>query len=437
MQEAQRQAALAVHRVLDRRDAAGRARRSSRRPIDGAAGRRRALVQELAYGTLRHWGTLEALRRQARGQAVVRPSAPRASSPSRSTSSTTRARRLRRRRSRGRMRPRRSRARRRSRWSMRCCAAICANATRSTRAVRDDPVARWSYPRWWIGRVERDYPHDWQSILEAGNARPPLTLRVNRRGDDARRLGRRASRARHRRSAAGEAGLLVDPPRPVHRAARLRAKARSRSRISGAQLAAPLLRTQDGHARARCLRGAGRQDDAHRRARRRRPVALDSDAARLARVRDNLARLRVGAARMRRGRRRRRRARRVVGRPAVRPHPGRRSLHGVGHRASTPGWQMAAARVGHRGIRAPAAAAAGRALAVPGAWWALLYATCSVFREENEHQITAFLAKHADALRETLTFPAGLRIAAGNSCLRCRARATIRTAFSTRSLRKR
>jgi 16S rRNA (cytosine967-C5)-methyltransferase len=35
----------------------------------------------------------------------------------------------------------------------------------------------------------------------------------------------------------------------------------------------------------------------------------------------------------------------------------------------------------------------------------LLYATCSIFEAENEAQIGAFLARHGDALRETLTFP--------------------------------
>src|SRR5204863_311780 len=48
-------------------------------------------------------------------------------------------------------------------------------------AIRRDAVARWSYPRWWIDRVQADFPGDWESMLEAGNARPPLTLRVNRR----------------------------------------------------------------------------------------------------------------------------------------------------------------------------------------------------------------------------------------------------------------
>ena len=39
----------------------------------------------------------------------------------------------------------------------------------------------------------------------------------------------------------------------------------------------------------------------------------------------------------------------------------------------------------------------------------LLYATCSVFRSENDAQIDEFLASHPDALRETITFPANVR----------------------------
>ena len=34
----------------------------------------------------------------------------------------------------------------------------------------------------------------------------------------------------------------------------------------------------------------------------------------------------------------------------------------------------------------------------------LLYATCSLFHDENDGQIAAFVARHADALRESLTF---------------------------------
>ena len=42
-----------------------------------------------------------------------------------------------------------------------------------------DEVATWNYPRWWINAVKHHYPDDWQRILTVGNSHPPMTLRVN------------------------------------------------------------------------------------------------------------------------------------------------------------------------------------------------------------------------------------------------------------------
>ncbi|CAN5217100.1 16S rRNA (cytosine(967)-C(5))-methyltransferase RsmB [soil metagenome] len=42
-------------------------------------------------------------------------------------------------------------------------------------------VAVWNYPAWWIETAKATFPNDWQAVLRAGNASPPLTLRVNRR----------------------------------------------------------------------------------------------------------------------------------------------------------------------------------------------------------------------------------------------------------------
>ncbi|MBL8498567.1 16S rRNA (cytosine(967)-C(5))-methyltransferase RsmB [Nitrosomonas sp. JL21] len=42
-------------------------------------------------------------------------------------------------------------------------------------------TGRYSYPSWWIDRVRLQYPHHYQSILESGNKRPPMTLRINQR----------------------------------------------------------------------------------------------------------------------------------------------------------------------------------------------------------------------------------------------------------------
>lgn len=43
------------------------------------------------------------------------------------------------------------------------------------------PTARWNHPQWWINRLKKSYPHDWEEILTIANTPPPLSLRVNRR----------------------------------------------------------------------------------------------------------------------------------------------------------------------------------------------------------------------------------------------------------------
>ncbi|MBK7953282.1 MAG: 16S rRNA (cytosine(967)-C(5))-methyltransferase RsmB [Candidatus Accumulibacter sp.] len=44
----------------------------------------------------------------------------------------------------------------------------------------DDEVAQ-QHPRWWLSRLRRAYPECWQEIVAVGNSQPPMTLRVNRR----------------------------------------------------------------------------------------------------------------------------------------------------------------------------------------------------------------------------------------------------------------
>ena len=46
-------------------------------------------------------------------------------------------------------------------------------------ATESNPVAVWNHPEWWINRVKKDHPQEWQAILTANNTQPPMTLRVN------------------------------------------------------------------------------------------------------------------------------------------------------------------------------------------------------------------------------------------------------------------
>ena len=48
-------------------------------------------------------------------------------------------------------------------------------------SLAGDEVARHNHPGWWIRRLKKDWPDHWEAILAADQAQPPLTLRVNTR----------------------------------------------------------------------------------------------------------------------------------------------------------------------------------------------------------------------------------------------------------------
>ena len=156
------------------------------------------------------------------------------------------------------------------------------------------PVARWSYPRWWIGRVEADHPLHWQSILAAGNERPPLTLRVNRRAGTREALLAAFAVAGVAASAAGAEGIIVDPPRPVTGLPGFADGAFAVQDL-GAQLAAPIIAPRDGMRVLDACAAPGGKSAHLLELADIELTALDRDEARLARVSENLARLRLAS----------------------------------------------------------------------------------------------------------------------------------------------
>ena len=164
--------------------------------------------------------------------------------------------------------------------------------------VDQDPAIRWLFPDWLLTRLRADWPDDWERIVEASNARPPMSLRVNRtrldREDYAQRL-----------AAAGlgvqpidgcEMGLMLDQPCPTRDLPGF-AEGLVSVQDGGAQLAAQLLDAQPGQRvldacaapggkTAAILERAGNALDL---------VALDSDATRLKSVHATLTRLGLSA----------------------------------------------------------------------------------------------------------------------------------------------
>jgi 16S rRNA (cytosine967-C5)-methyltransferase len=45
----------------------------------------------------------------------------------------------------------------------------------------EDPLARWNHPAWWIRQLQSDWPNQWQDILAAADQHAPMVLRVNAR----------------------------------------------------------------------------------------------------------------------------------------------------------------------------------------------------------------------------------------------------------------
>lgn len=160
--------------------------------------------------------------------------------------------------------------------------------------IEENPEAVWNYPRWWIDAAKSAYPQEWQSILRAGNAAPPLTLRINRRALSVADYLRTLSENAMPGTQIGPDAVRLDQPVPVHRIPGFDQGWVS-VQDAAAQLAAPLLDVRDGmRVLDACAAPGGKTghlleiaDVAL--------TALDQDPRRLARVEQNLQRLKLNA----------------------------------------------------------------------------------------------------------------------------------------------
>jgi 16S rRNA (cytosine967-C5)-methyltransferase len=263
-------------------------------------------------------------------------------------------------------------------------------------AADQDPAAAFNHPAWWIAALQRDWPGQWEAILQANNQHPPMTLRVNARTGSAAAYVLRLAEQGMAARVAGPQAVVLATPCPVHRLPGF-AQGEVSVQDAAAQLAAPLLIGDGLPPGARvldaCAAPGGKT--AHLLELADLDVlALDNDQARLTRVDETLARLKLSA--------------RTVAADAgessawwdaipfdailldapcsasgiVRRHPDVRWLR-------RPGDIPALAKVQTRLLDAlwPLLKPGGR----------LLYSSCSVFKAEGQAQIDAFLQRHPDA----------------------------------------
>lgn len=259
---------------------------------------------------------------------------------------------------------------------------------------RDEDIsARYAYPEWWIKRVQREYETNWEEILAAGNLHPPMSLRVNLRrttienylseltdaGIDARRLENDA--------------LLLKHPMPVSRLPGF-AEGRVSVQDAGAQWAAPWLCARDGERVLDACAAPGGKGAHLLELADIELTALELDPVRAERMRGNFTRLGLSA-------------RTIIGdcckldtwwdkRPFDRiladvPC----SASGVVRRHPDIKWLRRDSDIARFvAQQANIINALWHTLAVGGT---MLYVSCSVFEDENQHQIKHFLARHPDA----------------------------------------
>ncbi len=268
--------------------------------------------------------------------------------------------------------------------------ALCAR-------IQDDPQARWNHPLWWIERVRRDHPLHWEAILRADNLPGPMSLRVNRRHQSRAAYQALLAEQGWKAEPIGEDGLVLDAPQPVDRLPGFRAGACS-VQDGAAQMAAGLLLQGRSWSKAQrvldaCAAPGGKTAhllecaDMDL-------LALDMDASRCERVQDTLQRLGLSA--------------QVRCADASRPNDwwdgqpfdailldAPCTASGIVRRHPDVRWLRRASDVAQLATIQRQLLEALWPLLKPGG--RLLYATCSVFREEGADQVQAFLERHTNA----------------------------------------
>ncbi len=259
-----------------------------------------------------------------------------------------------------------------------------------------DDATRLNVPPWWLRRTQRDHPHAWAQVLQAGTERPPLVLRVNEKRitvQDYLALlegqGLAASRV-------GRVAVWLHRPGPVARIPGF-ADGRVSVQDAGAQLAAPWLDVREGMRALDVCAAPGGKTGHLAELGEAQIDAVELDAARCARIGQNLLRLGLQGPRVR-----------VFSADAMRPdsywdgRPYERVLldapctgSGIVRRHADIPWlrresdvaQLATIQAGLLDAMWPLLAPAGR----------LLYVVCSVFHDEAAQQADAFLERHPDA----------------------------------------
>lgn len=265
------------------------------------------------------------------------------------------------------------------------------------KAAIQDAEAKLNFPQWWIDKVKENYPKHWHNILSASQLPPPLTLRVNQRRMTAEAYLAILAEAEIEAVAVGTQAVRLKQATSVVNLPHF-----SEGVVSvqdwGAQQAALLLEPQNGERILDACAAPGGKTGHLLELADVEVVALDVDGKRLRRVTENLERLGLQAELHTAD------ASRLDG-----WYDGRQfdavladvpcTASGVVKRHPDIKWSRR---------RNDATSIALQQQTMLDVLWStvkpsgrMLLATCSIFPEENHHQMQAMLSRHADARLRT------------------------------------
>src|SRR5437899_8711131 len=261
--------------------------------------------------------------------------------------------------------------------------------------IQSTESGRYRHPQWWIDALRLAYPREWESVLLESNRHPPMVLRVNRRRLSAKGYLEKLDRAGIPARALGRDAVLLGKPCRVERLPGFAAGEVS-VQDAGAQRAAPLLDVRDGMRVLDACAAPGGKTGHLLELAQCELLAVDADGVRARRIAENLSRLKLSA--------------KVVVGDCRKPElfweekPFDRVLldapcsgSGVVRRHPDIKWLRRKTDAPEFGrVQAELLEALWRVVAPDGK---LLYATCSVFPEENGAQVDGVLLRHPEAER--------------------------------------
>ncbi|MCV6637372.1 16S rRNA (cytosine(967)-C(5))-methyltransferase RsmB [Candidatus Albibeggiatoa sp. nov. NOAA] len=292
------------------------------------------------------------------------------------------------------------------------------NSVELLQQIDKNDTVRYAHPKWMLKRLKQDWPEDWQAIAEANNQRPPMSLRVNLRKtsrDDYLKL-LETQQIDAAASPHIDSGIQLEKPIDVQLLPNF-SDGWVSVQDNAAQLAAHLLNVpQQATVLDACAAPGGKTAHLLERYDMDTLIAIDNQQSRIGQIHDTLQRLGLAA--------------KVVCADASQPDNWwdkkqfDRILLDVPCSASG----VIRRHPDIKYLRQPSdlATLVKRQAEILRASWGLLkpngqllYATCSVFKQENDLQVQDFIAQHPDAKALTLPDTWGHAQTIGRQILPC------------------